>query len=168
MHAKTLQTANLCWAFICGTTIHACFKVYELLYNDRFEMDDVLRGFLYARMVQLVVIVIFQILGVIIILQRYYDLTARFQKRTHKFVTETYEGRQLNDGIIYRNVSSFVQRKSVLRSATSLQIYHVVQKREKMKKLLKKGAKVDNEKFNKDVKTAVKTLKGMQFFKLFS
>lgn len=160
LHAKTLQTANLCWAFLIGTSLHSCFKVYEMLFNNRFEYDEPIRGFLHWRLIQLFVVLIMQLLAVIVVLQRYYDLTARFQKRTHKFVTQTYEGRQLNDRIIYRNVSSFVQRKYVLRSCTALQIYNTVQKMQVYKKKLKKGEQVGEEVFNRDIRAAVVALKG--------
>ncbi|CAL8086591.1 unnamed protein product [Orchesella dallaii] len=164
LHAKTLQTANLCWAFLLGTAVHACFKVYEVIFNERFDTGDPSEHSInLLRITQLLFALTMQLVAVLVILQRYYDLTARFKKRAHKFVTQTYEGRQLNDRIIYRNATSFVQRKYVLRSCTAFQIYSTVQRiqiyRKKHHHIKTPG---EEEYINNDIIAAVTALREVE------
>lgn len=167
LHAKSRATAKLCWGFVIGCLIHSCFDVYEILYNFRFTYDDQIRPVstfmnldAQSQVIVASVSVLWQIPGIIAVLVRYYDLTQVFKSRANELSRQTYEGRQFNDKVIYKNVSSFVQRKYVLRSCTSFQIYNTVSKLQAAKKKLKRGEEIDEEVFEYEVNSAIKGLKG--------
>lgn len=167
LHANTSKTATLCWVFIIASTLHTCFEVYTLLFMLRFPQKHMgqakshIVNHTIKQVGTFLAVVLGQLISTLVLIQRYYDLTGEGHIRARKFITQTHEGKQLNDRIVYRNESKFLQRKFVLRSCTALQIYNTVNKLQRAKAKLKKGEELDDTTFQKEVGHAVQVLKGM-------
>lgn len=79
------------------------------------------------------------------------------QKRTKRFTSSIYTGRLLNEHIIFKNESNFLQKKYTLRQAQALQIYGIVQKLQHYKQ---RGLVPDAKELDIDVKAACAALQG--------
>jgi len=72
----------------------------------------------------------FDVLCILIVLHRFYGLTDFLKLRNESISTKAYSDRILNDQIIYKNSSVFLQRKHIVRQAAAMQTFSVIKKKE--------------------------------------
>lgn len=160
LFTEHLNTANVCWTYVVATLCHASCDTFQYMYNIRFPIES--ENVDSSETIGLFILYLsFMLLSTLIVIQRYYDMTNILQTRTTRFTASLYTGRLLNEHIIYKNESSFLQKKYTLRQAQSLQIYGIVQKLEHYKQ---RGLEPDPTDIQDDVNEAIETLKGWHFF----
>ncbi|XP_035713613.1 uncharacterized protein LOC118438027 [Folsomia candida] len=153
-----LETASLCWAFVLAQICHACCDTFQFLYNVRFPSEDKTVD-TFESVALFMLYIAYLLLSTLIVIHRYYDMTNILQKRTQRFTSSIYSGRLLNEHIIYKNESKFLQKKYTLRQAQALQIYGIVQKIQHFKN---RGIKPNPLDIQNDVKLACDMLKNLK------
>ncbi|ODN03708.1 Mitochondrial intermediate peptidase [Orchesella cincta] len=125
LYVHNKNSAPLCLAWVFSQAAHMIFKIFQAFYNEKFEKEA------YAdlsRFYGLIRIILFDIIGAVLLLHKYYDLTDLFKTRARYFGTTDTSERSINDRIIYRNDSAYLQRKTILREATTAQTYAIIKK----------------------------------------
>ncbi|CAL8142209.1 unnamed protein product [Orchesella dallaii] len=125
LYVHNKNSAPLCLAYVFSQASHMVYKIFQFFYNEKFEKEAYSD---LSRFHGLIRIILFDIIGTLLLLHKYYDLTDRFKARARYFGTTDTSERSINDRIIYRNDSSYLQRKTILREATTAQTYAIIKK----------------------------------------